>query len=144
MAGGSIMLTGLAKRMVEQGLIPEATAQQAVQGAQKEQQALIAYLLNNKVAKPAIVAAAVSQEFGDSLFDLDALDPEAIPQIKIDENLLRKHNVLPIFKRGNRLFLAISDPSRLDAVDAIRFNSGLNIETVVVEEDKLTKLIEKR
>lgn len=143
MAGGSIMLTGLAKRMVEQGLIPEATAQQAVQGAQKEQQALIAYLLNNKVAKPAIVAAAVSQEFGDSLFDLDAIDPEAIPQIKIDENLLKKHNVLPIFKRGNRLFLAISDPSRLDAVDAIRFNSGLNIETVVVEEDKLTKLIEK-
>lgn len=143
MTTGGVMLTGLAKRMVEQGLLQEAAAQQAVLNAQKDKQPLIAHLLGNKILKPAIVASAVSLEFGDPLFDLDALDPESLPQVKIDENLLRKHNALPIFKRGNRLFLAVTDPSNLAAVDAIRFNSGLNIETVVVEEDKLTKLVDK-
>jgi type IV pilus assembly protein PilB len=143
MSTGGITLSGLAKRLVESGLLPEAAAQQAVLGAQKEQQPLIAYLLQSKVLKPAVTAMVVAQEFGDSLFDLDALDPDSIPQANIDEKLIRKHTVLPIFRRGNRLFLAVSDPSRLDAIDAIRFNSGLNVETVVVEEDKLLKLIDK-
>lgn len=143
MATGGITLSGLAKRLVEQGLIQEEKAQQAVLTAQKEQVALIAHLLQSKAMPPAAIAMVVAQEFGESLFDLDVLDPDALPQISIDEKLIRKHNVLPIFKRGNRLFLAVSDPSRLDAVDAIRFNSGLNIETVVVEENKLLKLIDK-
>ncbi|MDF3030867.1 MAG: type pilus assembly ATPase PilB [Moraxellaceae bacterium] len=143
MSNGGITLSGLAKRLVEGGLLQEQAAQQAMVGAQKEQRPLIAYLLENKVLKPSVAALVVAQEFGDSLFDLDALDPDAMPQLNIDEKLIRKHNVLPIFKRGNRLFLAVSDPSRLDAIDAIRFNSGLNVETIVVEEDKLLKLIER-
>lgn len=142
MSNGGITLSGLAKRLVEAGLLQEQAAQQAMQGAQKEQQPLIAYLLQNKLLKASVAAMAVAHEFGDSLFDLDALDPDSLPQLNIDEKLIRKHNVLPIFKRGNRLFLAVSDPSRLDAIDAIRFNSGLNVETIVVEEDKLLKLIE--
>ncbi|HET8730413.1 MAG TPA: type IV-A pilus assembly ATPase PilB, partial [Moraxellaceae bacterium] len=136
MSNGGITLSGLAKRLVEAGLLQEPAAQQAMLGAQKEQQPLIAYMLANKILKPSVAAMAVAQEFGDSLFDLDALDPESIPTANIDEKLIRKHNVLPMFRRGNRLFLAVSDPSRLDAIDAIRFNSGLNVETVVVEEDK--------
>ncbi|MDF2444986.1 MAG: type pilus assembly ATPase PilB [Moraxellaceae bacterium] len=136
-------LSGLARRLVEQGLLQEQAAVQAMQAAQKEQRPLIAYLLESKTLKPSIAAMVVAQEFGDSLFDLDSLDPESIPQANLDEKLLRKHNVMPIFRRGNRLFLAVSDPSRLDAIDAIRFNSGLNVETVVVEEDKLLKLIER-
>jgi type IV pilus assembly protein PilB len=136
-------LSGLARRLVEQGLLQEQAAVQAMQAAQKEQRPLIAYLLESKTLKPSIAAMVVAQEFGDSLFDLDSLDPESIPQANLDEKLLRKHNVMPIFRRGNRLFLAVSDPSRLDAIDAIRFNSGLNVETVVVEEDKLLKLIDR-
>jgi type IV pilus assembly protein PilB len=137
-----VNLSGLAKRLVEAGLLQEQAAQQAMLGAQKEQQSLIAYLLQNKLLKASIAAMVVAQEFGDSLFDLDALDPDSLPQVNIDEKLIRKYNVLPIFRRGNRLFLAVSDPSRLDAIDAIRFNSGLNVETIVVEEDKLLKLID--
>lgn len=143
MATASTNLSGLAKRLVEEGLLQEQAAQQAMQGALKEQQPLIAHLLQNKLLKPSIAAMVVAQEFGDSLFDLDSLDPEAIPQGSLDEKLIRKHGCLPIFKRGNRLFLAVSDPSRLDAIDAIRFNTGLNVDTVVVEEDKLLKLIDR-
>jgi type IV pilus assembly protein PilB len=136
-------LSGLAKRLVEEGILQEPAAQQAMLASQKDQQPLIAYLLQNKLLKPSVAAMAVSQEFGDSLFDLDTLDPESIPIASIDEKLLRKHGCLPIFKRGNRLFVAVSDPSRLDAIDAIRFNTGLNVETIVVEEDKLLKHIER-
>lgn len=143
MANGVSNLSGLAKRLVQDGLLSEQSAQQAVLSAQKEQQPLIAHLLQNKLLKPAIAAMAVAQEFGDSLFDLDAIDPDAIPQTTLDEKLIRKHGCLPVFKRGNRLFLAVSDPSRLDAIDAIRFNTGLNVETIVVEEDKLLKLIDR-
>ncbi|MDI1300709.1 MAG: type IV-A pilus assembly ATPase PilB [bacterium] len=143
MTNGVSNLSGLAKRLVQDGLLSEQSAQQAVLNSQKEQQPLIAHLLLNKLLKPAIAAMVVAQEFGDSLFDLDALDPDAIPQGSLDEKLIRKYNCLPIFKRGNRLFLAVSDPSRFDAIDAIRFNTGLNVETIIVEEDKLLKLIDR-
>ena len=61
----------------------------------------------------------------------------------IDEKIVKQYNALPIFKRGKRLFVAMGDPTRLDAIDAIRFNTGMNVETVIVEEDRLLKLIEK-
>lgn len=136
-------LGGLARQLIQQGVLTEAAAAQAWQAAQKEQVPFISYLALNKVVKPAILASVVATEFGDPLFDLDSLDPESIPQAQLNEKLIRQFTAIPIFKRANRLFLAISDPTRVDAVDAFRFNTGCNVETVVVEEDKLTKLIEK-
>ncbi|MDP2227744.1 MAG: type IV-A pilus assembly ATPase PilB [Moraxellaceae bacterium] len=136
-------LGGLARQLVQQGVLTEAVAANAWQSAQKEQAPFISYLVQNKVVKPSILAHVVAVEFGDSLLDLDCLDPESIPHAQIDEKLVRKFTAIPVFKRGNRLFLAVSDPSRLEAVDAFRFNTGCNIETVVVEEDKLQKLIER-
>lgn len=136
-------LGGLARQLVQQGVLTEAAAAQAWQAAQKEQIPFISYLSQNKAVKPSILAAVVAHEFGDPLFDLDGLDADSIPQTAIDEKIVRKYNALPIYKRGNRLFLAISDPTRMDAVDAFRFNTGSNIDTVVVEEDKLLKLIDK-
>ncbi len=136
-------LGGLARQLVQQGVLTETAAAQAWQAAQKEQIPFISYLSQNKVIKAATLAAVVAHEFGDPLFDLDGLDPDSIPQAAIDEKIVRKYNALPIHKRGNRIFLAISDPTRMDAVDAFRFNTGSNIDTVVVEEDKLLKLIER-
>lgn len=138
-----INLTGLAKQLVQQSLLTPEQAIKAIQGAQKEQTPLIQYLAAQKTVKSNALAHLVANEFGDPLLDIDSIDPESIPQTSVDEKLLKKHNVLPIFKRGNRLFLAMSDPSRVDAIDAIRFNTGLNIETIVVEHDKLIKLIDK-
>ena len=136
-------LGGLARQLIQQGILTEAAAAQAWQGAQKEQTPFISYLALNKVVKPSILATVVAAEFGDPLLDLDCLVPDAIPQAQLNEKLIRQFNAVPIFKRGNRLFLAISDPTRIDAVDAFRFNTGCNVETVVVEDDKLQKLIER-
>ncbi|MFN3585989.1 MAG: type IV-A pilus assembly ATPase PilB [Moraxellaceae bacterium] len=136
-------LGGIARQLVQTGALSETAAAQAWQAAQKEQTPFISYLARNKIVKPALLANAVAHEFGDPLFDLDFLDPDAIPQAQIDEKLVRKFNALPVFKRGNRLFLAVSDPTRLDAIDAFRFNTGCNVETIITEEDKLQKLIDK-
>ena len=132
---------GLAKRLVTDGLLAPEAIQKALADSQKEQRSLISYLAANKLVKPLQLAWCVADEFGDPLFDLDSLDPESIPQTQLDEKLIRKYNALPIFKRGNRLFVAMSDPTHLDAVDAIRFNTGLNIETVAAEDNKLSALI---
>lgn len=136
-------LGGLARQLVQQGVLTEASAAQAWQSAQKDQTPFIAYLAQSKLIKPALLANAIAHEFGDPLFDLDHLDPEVMPQAQIDEKLVRKFNALPIYKRGNRLFLAVSDPTRLDAIDAFRFNTGCNVETIITEADKLQKLIDK-
>jgi type IV pilus assembly protein PilB len=134
---------GLAKRLVNEGLVDAAVMQKALIESQREQSSLISYLVKNKIAKSAQVAWLMADEFGDPLFDLDALDFDLIPKEHIDEKIVKQYNALPIFKRGKRLFVAMGDPTRLDAIDAIRFNTGLNVETVVVEEDRLVKLIEK-
>ena len=139
----TVNLGGLARQLIQQGVLSEAAAAQAWQASQKEQVPFISYLALNKVVKPSLLASVVATEFGDPLFDLDCLDPESIPQAQVNEKLIRQFNALPIFKRGNRLFLAVSDPTRVDAVDAFRFNTGCNVETIVVEEDKLQKQIEK-
>jgi type IV pilus assembly protein PilB len=136
-------LTGIAKQLVQQSILTPENAIKALQSAQKEQTPFIQYLSQQKVIKANVLANLVAHEFGDSLLDLDLLDPDSMPATTLDEKLLKKHNVLPIFKRGNRLFLAVSDPSRVDAIDAVRFNTGLNVETIVVEYDKLQKLIDK-
>jgi type IV pilus assembly protein PilB len=135
--------SGLAKRLSNDGLLAPEVIQKAQAEAQKEQLSLVNYLAVNKLVKPLQLAWLVADEFGDPLFDLDSIDTETIPANLLDEKLIRKYNALPIFKRGNRLFVAMSDPTHLDAVDAIRFNTGLNIDTVAVEDNKLLALIEK-
>ncbi|HQV42396.1 MAG: type IV-A pilus assembly ATPase PilB [Moraxellaceae bacterium] len=140
---GTTNLSGLARQLVQQGILTEAAAAQAWQGSQKEQVPFIGYLTQNKIVKSSTLAFVVAAEFGDPVFDLDCLDADAIPQAQLNEKLIRQFNALPIFKRGNRLFLALSDPTRLDAIDAFRFNTGCTVETIIVEADKLSKLVEK-
>ncbi len=88
------------------------------------------------------MAESASHEFGAPLFDLDVLDFETIPTNLVAEELVRKHHALPLFKRGNRLFLGVSDPTNLQGLDEIKFHTGLSTEGILVEEDKLTRSIE--
>ena len=142
-AAPNIMLSGLARRLVLDGLIEEATAKEAVRTTQQQKIPLVRYLVDNKLAKARDIAVCAAEEFGDPLLDLAALDLTALSRELVGEALITKHNVLPLMKRGSRLFIAVADPTNLQALDDIRFNTGLNTEAIVVEADKLAQAIEK-
>ncbi|WP_350561812.1 type IV-A pilus assembly ATPase PilB [Psychrobacter sp. CAL346-MNA-CIBAN-0220] len=136
------ILGGLAQRLVRAGIVSDIHMETAVAESQQQQISLVTYLVDNKIANAYQIAQKLSRAFGDPLFDLDALNGDIIPKDLVDEKVVRKFNALPIFKRGQRLFVALSDPTNIDAIDAIAFNSRLSVETVVVEEDKLRRLID--
>ena len=133
---------GLAQQLISEGIVSEAHMKVAQTDSQQQQIGLVSYLVEHKLANAYQLAQMLSQAFGDPLFDLDALSSDVMPKDLVDEKIVRKFNALPLFKRGQRLFVALSDPTRIDAIDAIAFNSRLSIETVVVEEDKLKRRIE--
>jgi type IV pilus assembly protein PilB len=89
------------------------------------------------------IAIAASHEFGVPLLDLAAIDLADLPLTLVDEKLIRKHRALPLFRRGNRIFLALSDPTNDQALEEIRFNTGLATDAVLVEEDKLAAAIDR-
>jgi type IV pilus assembly protein PilB len=138
-----LRLSGLANRLIRDHSLSEDEAQQAHEQALKQRVPFVQYLVNNKILDSRIIALAASQEFGVPLLDLDAVDLTATPSDVVGEKLVRTHRALPLFKRGNRLFLAVSDPTHHQGLDQIRFNTGLSVEAVLVEENKLTVAIEK-
>ena len=136
-------LSGLAKRLVADGLLAAELAAEVQEKALKKRERFVSYLVENKLLDSAAIAASACQEFGIPLFDLAAMDLEAAPVSLVDEKLISQHHTLPLFKRGNRLFVAVSDPTNLQALDEIKFHTGISTETILVEEDKLTKAIDK-
>ena len=136
------VFSGLAKCLIQEELITEKDAKKYIEEAKKNRLSLISYLVSNKIVDPRIVAVKASAEFGVPFLDLDAIDPKNIPINLISEKLIRKYSSLPLWKRGKTLFIAISDPTSTLGFDDIKFQSLLNIETVLVEENKLIKTIE--
>jgi len=140
---GSPRFTGFIRRLVEDGLVSAENMQNAVLSAKKANQDIVPFLIDQLKLSPLDIAEKISQEFGEPLFDLSVYDSAQIIREGIDEKLITKHRVLPIFKRGNLLYVATSNPTNMDAMDAIRFSSKMNIEAVIVEYPKLIKLIEQ-
>ncbi len=136
-------LPGLPFRLVQDGLISEAKAREAYDAAAKENMPFVQYLVTKGLCSSSQVAVTASTEFGSPLLDLNALDVESAPVNLVEEKLIRKHHALPLFKRGNRLFLAVSDPTNHDALEQIKFHTGLSTSAILVEDDKLTNVIEK-
>ena len=136
-------LAGLPRRLVQDGLIAEQTLVEASESARKEKLPLVAYLVNEGLADARSIAVAASHEFGVPLLDLDAIDVDIDVIRAVDQKLINKHRVLPLVKRGQRLFLGISDPTNLAAIDDIKFQTSLRIDPVVVEQDKLEERIVK-
>ncbi len=136
-------LAGLPRRLTAAGLIDEQVALDAAASAQKGKESFIAHVVRNKLLKAHVVASHAAEEFGTPLFDLDSMDTDQIPSSLVEENLIRQHRAIPLFKRGNRLFVAISDPTNTEALDKIRFQTGMSIEGILVEDDKLGKAIDK-
>ena len=136
-------LAGLPRRLVQDGIVSEDQLQEAVDAAKKERLPLIAYLVGEGIADPRAIAVAASHEFGVPLLDLDAVEVELDVIRAVDQNLITKHRVLPLVKRGQRIFLGIADPTNLQAIDDIKFATSLRIDPVVVEQDKLEERINK-
>ena len=136
-------LSGLARRLVLDGLIEETAALEAQENAKKEKTSFTQYIVGKKVISAHKIAMIASNEFGLPLLDLNSIDPATIPRDLVKDALIKKHQAIPLHKRGNRLYVAIAEPTNLVAIDEIKFHTGVNTEAVLVEVDKLTAFIEK-
>jgi type IV pilus assembly protein PilB len=138
-----IGITGIARRLVLDGHLSEPDARRALDEAGKEKKSVHAWLLSHRLASPAQVAAANSVEFGVPIMDITGLDLAQAPLKLVDEKLINQHQALPLFKRGNRLFVGIADPTNTRALDEIKFQANLTVEPILVDEAQLAKGIEQ-
>ncbi len=136
--------SGFIRRLVEDGHITAANMQNAVDTAKKTQQDIVAHLIEQHRLTPLTIAESISLEFGEPLFDLAVYDPISLPPEITDNKLIQKHRVVPLIQRGQILYVATSNPTNIDALDAIRFNTKLTIEPIIVEHNKLEKLIDQQ
>jgi len=138
-----VVLTGLAKQLVVAELLDEKSAQQAAQQARKDRLSLVSYLVQNKLVTSLVLAEMASDQFGLPFLDLTNLDKDSQPRGLISEKLIRQHHALPLWRRGNKLFVGISDPTNHQAITDIQFSTGLTTEAILIEDDKLTAGIDK-
>ncbi len=136
-------LSGLPRRLVQDGIVSAEDVQKASAAARKEKVPFVVYLVANELADPRAIAVAASHEFGVPLLDLDAIEIDLDCLREVDQKLLNKHRVLPLIKRGQRLFLGISDPTNLQAIDDLKFQTSLRIDPIIVEQDKLEECISR-
>ena len=139
----TVMLSGLARQLVDAQLLAEAAAQQAVVKAKQAKVPLVTYLVQQRLVQSRPLAELAAQEFGVPFLDLSAVDKEQLPKDIVNEKLMQQHHFLPLSKRGNKLFIALSDPTNQQAINDVSFGSKLAVEVVLVEDDKLHQAIEK-
>ena len=136
-------LSGLAYALVQHGRLPNADAEAIQAQANTEKNSFVAQLVQSKKLNAYEIAEFASHTFGFPLMDLNAIDPDHLLKGLLDASLIQKRQVLPLQQRGTKLFLAISDPTNLQALDDVKFQTGLTVEPVIVENDKLSKLVGK-
>ena len=133
----------MARRLVEDELLDEQKAQRLFETSLKSQKPFISLIVQNKLVTSGRIAEAAMKEFGEPLVDIDAVDIDYDAVKLVKKELITKHHALPVFKRGKRLVVAVSNPTNILALDEIKFATGLIIEAIIAEEDKLAKSIEK-
>lgn len=136
-------LSGLARALVQAGKLKEVEAEELLAQANSAKTSLIEQILATQKLGAIDIARFVADTFGYPLLDLDAFDEGHIPADAIDRKLIATHKVIPLHKRGNRLSVAIADPTNLRALDEIRFQTGLAVDPIVVEHTKLVPLVGK-
>ena len=136
-------ITGIARRLVLDGALDEAAARKAMDAATAEKQPLAAYLSERRLVTPAALAAANSIEFGMPLVDALALDASQSAIALVKEELLRKHQVLPLLKPGSRLFVGTSDPTDHQALDELKFHTNLAVEPILVDADRIKRCLDQ-
>ena len=138
-----VPLSGLARKLVMDGLLEEEAAAEAFQESLGNKVPFVQHLVENNLADPKSIALAASSEFGVPVVDIDSMEIEADTVKLVSRDLIQKHGALPLYKRGSRVFIGIADPTNLQALDEIKFNiGGGTTEAVVVEWNKLAKAID--
>ena len=139
----SIVLSGLARTLVRGGHIEQQKAEELFKESQKKKTPFVNLVIDQKLVPSNTIASASAKEFGMSIVSIDLLDIDPNVIKLVNPELIKKHSALPIFKRGNRLTVAVSDPTNIQALDEMKFATSLNAQAVVVEADKLLKIIDK-
>ncbi|NMH66962.1 type IV-A pilus assembly ATPase PilB [Shewanella salipaludis] len=134
---------GLSTLFIRQGLLSEAQIAEAINVSRKSKLSLVSTLVTEKLLSAKAIAELCYEEYGTPLLDLDEFDIASIPDDFLNKKLIEKHRCLPLFKRGNRLYIGTSDPSNIAALEDFQFSAGLHAEAILVEEDKLAKALEK-
>ncbi|PZP59850.1 MAG: type IV-A pilus assembly ATPase PilB [Pseudoxanthomonas spadix] len=135
-------ITGIARRLVMDGALAETAARTAMAEAMQARTPLAQWIQEKKLVTPSQLAAANAIEFGIPLIDTSAFDASQNAIKLVSEELLQKHQVLPMFKRGNKLYVGVSDPTRMEGLDEIKFHTNLAVEPILVAEDQLRRTLE--
>ncbi len=143
LGGARSGLGGLPQRLVQDGVVEEAAMLEAMNVARERKMSVVTQLVTSGAANARDIAVAAANEFGVPLFDLEAVTLDLEIVRLVSDKLLAKHRILPLFRRGKRLFLGVADPTNLHAIDEIKFQTSLVVETIVVEDDKLQKALDK-
>lgn len=133
----------LGRALVQQGRLVQADANAIQMEAAKDGLSFIQKLVQTKKLSAKDVSQFAAQTFGYPLLDLNAIDVDQLPTNLIDSKIVMNHRVLALGKRGNRVFVAMSDPSNEQVLQEVKFATGLNMEPVVVEDDKLERIVKK-
>ena len=136
-------LTGLARALVQNKLLAQADADAVAQQAGSASITFVQQLVISKKMPAVQIAEFAAQTFGFPLMDLAVVDPANIPHKLLDHKLMVGRRILPLYKRGNKLYVAMSDPTNLAALEEAKFQTSLAIDPVVVEDNKLGGYIEK-
>ncbi|EIL97333.1 type IV-A pilus assembly ATPase PilB [Rhodanobacter sp. 115] len=135
-------LSGIARRLVTEGLMPESDVRQAVADSGQQKASLTNWLLDRNLVDSMVLTRLASVEFGMPMMDVASIPPANMPLNLISEALLSKHHALPLLKRGKRLYVGIADPMQLHALDEIKFHSNCMVEPILVERSQLNRVIE--
>ncbi|KGI77254.1 type IV-A pilus assembly ATPase PilB [Oleiagrimonas soli] len=135
-------LTGMARRLVLDGVLQEADARSAAQSAAEKKVPLTQWLIEKGMVDSAQIARVTSAEFGIPLMDANSIPVKQMPLSSISEALMTKHKVLPLFKRGKRLFVGVADPTQSHALDEVKFHSNCIVEPILIESQQLTRTID--
>ncbi|WP_202840071.1 type IV-A pilus assembly ATPase PilB [Luteimonas saliphila] len=135
-------ITGIARRLVLDGALDDAAAREALDKASAERKQVAIYLREHKLVTAAQMAAANSMEFGMPIFDPSAMDAAQSAVKLVSEELLGKHKVLPLYKRGNKLFVGMADPTDSHALDEVKFHTNLVVEPILIDEESLRRTLE--
>ena len=137
------MVTGALRRLVQNGLIDMDAAADANETARKQKIPLFTYLTDNDLVDAAELCEAASNEYGVPILDVSALDMTTLPKGLVSETLIEKHQVLPLFVRGKKVFIGISDPTNVRALEEVRFHTNLSVDPVLIRHDQLLGAIDE-